>query len=231
MLRNMLCAVACLLLASSVIAQPAAPMRPATKPVDTPEAAEARAALLKLWGYIATGDVDQAKALTDPNHPETAKVVENFAAIAKSTKHLGEVAEKKFGEEAKQFTSRNQYDAKAMAQRFENKAISVNGDTATVAGDGVTMQKIGGEWKLSQFSTDPNAARMIGTMLPIANNIMEEVAKEIEADKYATFADVQKASQQKMQAAMQKMMGEMMTGAGASSRPATQPANRAPNGY
>ncbi len=95
MLRESVVAIVAVFFVSVARAQTTAPT---SQPVDTPEAAEARAAALKLWELVDAGDAGKAKEMADPAKPEIAPLIEQFVSFSTARKHLQTAADARFGE-------------------------------------------------------------------------------------------------------------------------------------
>jgi hypothetical protein len=200
-------------------------MTPTTRPLDSPDVAAVRKQLIELWTAIGASDIEKAKSFIDVTKTETVSLIENLIAFGKANKHF-KTATAKFGEDAKNAMGGDDFNAEVMAERTGKQVIVVEGDHAKVQGEGFSLQRKDGVWKLVTFTDDPRSAQLIGRMLPMAAKVLNEVATEIEAGKYATVDEMNTGMKAKIRTEMERLTMEMMnTPTTAPSSATTRPTN------
>ena len=220
--------------ASAVLAQTAAPAQPAapgavatSKPSTIPaDQSTPRGAFKTLLQAQDTGDGKALKATISTTNPTEEKIVDAMAKSAEANNHLRKAAEKAFGPEAVGARTPGSPAAanwdRAMAQ-IDGAHEVINGENATVdlapnQAPPLPMKKVNGKWTipLSQVAPpiEPSQLEQNLSDLDEQVRLVNEVAKETEAGKYKTLAEMNQALQEKVAKAM-------MAKAQASTKPAT----------
>lgn len=213
--------VIALLLIVPALAQPSSP---AVTP-DSPDATAAKTAAKEFMLSLTGNDIAATRKLfagTD----EQFQPAQQMHDVAQAVSAFKVAAEKQFPGYEKTHQVSGDFDPKVMAERIDRQQVKIDGDTATF-GDGLTLHRTGGTWKVVDLFGDPQAKKMMGRMLPAFLQAVKEVTPEIEQGKYATFDLANTAMQNKMRGAMRAMMSDLMGGGGAggTTRPATVPTN------
>lgn len=221
MIRTTLIAV--LLMAATVAAQPVEPPAPPETPAasDSPDQAAARQAAKDFWIAVAEGQPGQAAGmLSSEAGTDLTALVNQFADFAQVGRRFETAVRGKFADAP----ANSDMDPRKQVERIDHQQVLIDGQRATIGND-LELSKADGQWKVSGMG-DPRSLKLIAAILPAVKKVVEETTTEVEAGKYATFAELQKAmerkEQEELRPVMQKAMMEAMKEA--ASAPATQPA-------
>jgi hypothetical protein len=173
---------------------------------------EIKESTLSFSKALAAGDGATARkyVVGDEN---SNKMVDALAEFTKAAKGLQEAAVAKFGEDGRTLgglgTGR-MGPTNTDFKDFDESRLTINGDTATIAPKAgtpgarpTTFKKIDGTWKLDltgMFTAD-HAAQGVA-MMPKMAGVMNELAGEIQAGKYASLQEAKSAFYQKLAAAV-----------------------------
>lgn len=160
-----------------------------------------QSALRSYADAMKTGNSQEAKDAVTGVDPE---IVDALTQSVASRNRLAAAAAAKFGDEGKSLAPQNRTGPADMDKWLADAEVQESGDTATVTpkdhpGQKLTLKRINGEWKID-LSSMPGAS-MLSSMMPMMkkmNQANDELAADIQAGKYATVADAQKASAQTM---------------------------------
>lgn len=173
---------------------------------DAQDTSAPKKAAMAFCKAVLAGDMDQVHALSTGTDREYS-LLKLLSDAARSSSKFRDAATKKFGDQSKFFDDL-QMD---MTKDFQTADVRIDGNTATLVVKSKpddkfppTLKKDGSGWKmdLSNLDKEPDAVAMSVKMLPSMTKVFDNVTKNLNDDKYKTFADLTTDFQQQFTAAL-----------------------------
>lgn len=193
-------------------------------PSDTPEQKAVRTALVDFLTLLEKPDVAEAKKAFAGTDQEWA-LIENMHGTFAAVEKVKASAQKRFPAESERMRQSDDMTLAGLKRQATQPPVTITGDTATVGYGkrGMSLKQDGGAWKVTALATDPEETEMMTILLPLFTEVATQASADLDAGKFATYPEFEKAMQNQMQT---KIMPIMMQKAmqKAATRPTTQPA-------
>lgn len=173
-------------------------------PKDSPDQAAARAAVIAFADLLSEPDLAKAKAAfvgTDDDF----KLVQNVHALMHTrTKLIAAVLKAMPNEKA---PPGDDLTVEGLKKRIPQREVTIEGDTAMVGPDW-KLKKVDGQWKVADIFAKAEAKKVATILFPAMTSAMQEAIPDVEAGKFKTPQEMEKAMRPKMEAAMKAMQAK-----------------------